>query len=731
MLRLELNKLVSSTKTLVFVALILIVNISSGLYTIYHAPQGGISLFDRSHAFDLYVQDTAEDTGRLLDAREYALLNLWFDEEGNFRQPDSDVIKKLTPATGSVSMELGYISDLKDYLDVIYGYDDYLKGIQTSADEMRQSSFAKNSSYTVRNIDDIAKRYEPLNSNRVDIYDSQGALFILKNYISVFSVVLSMVFFSLELFVRDRYDGVLPLIKSTVRSRSALFLTKSSVLSLVSSALYVLIYASNVFIAKKTMGLGNTEHRIQSIEGFFSSPWDISILDAMVLNLTAGIIGCICLSFLMAWITSRAGSIAGSIILILSVSGIEFALYHFIPFHSVYSFFSRINIFTLLDCSELLSNYYNINLAGYPVNGIVCGIITAVLLTGTGLYFGILSWNKQSSISKNHRGVINKDFVLMNLSKVAVYEWRKLLFGAHGSLCIILIIVAELLLNSYFGTYKSESDRWYEYYSESLKGPCNSIAQSEMDRIDKEFEDIYSKIAEYNEQVSKGEISHDYARFLIESIGPSTNREIGYSKAKSQFEYVKSQVSKGRGSEYVPVVPYEKLFDKDEEILCSIPLFIAISVCIPLYSSIEQRYDMWTLLGSSFLGKRRLKHKKKILLASFIVFMTIAAYLPRVLMIISVFIPEMLSAPANSISYFSEWSVIIRIWEMFIFLALFRLFGMILYGIVISKVAEKMARPSLLIIICINMTLIPCVLYYLGYDNNAFLLYFITGIYSV
>lgn len=727
MLWLELKKLIKSRRTLFLFIFTLALNTAGGLYMIYSGSEGELSSVRLSRAFDIYVKDNTEETIVFLDERQYALQNLWFDEEGNFRQPSDEDIKNLTPASGSIGLELKVISDLKEYTQSIANYDEYLAEIQISADEMKESAFARGSDYTLKNIDDVAGKYAGLDAEGVKLHASEGPAFVLKNYLSSFLETVCIIYFAAELFVRDKYEGVLPLIRAAKNSRSRLFMAKAVALCFASVIIHLALFLVNILIARLSLGLDGLDARVQSVSGFYTSPWDISIREAIGINFLARVLGMLCVSLLIAFISSAAGSIAGTVLAVLGVFGTELLLYVFIPFHSPYSLFARVNVFTIIDSSEFLANYYNINILNHPVNDVVCGILTATVLIVSSLIFGANSWNAQSAAETRRPKLLKRHAPVFISARH--YEWKKLRAAGKGALCFIVLIALELALNSWFGTFKGEEARWYELYSEGLKGPYSEKTQSAMDSLDKEFEDIYVKTAEYMEMASRGEISPDYARYLIESITPASGQSMGYSKAKNQFEYVKSQISKEHASEYVPVIPYEELFDSSEEILCSIPLFVSLSLTVPLYASIEGRYSMWTLLTSFRVGKRRIIRRKGAVLTAYTTALVLAAYLPRIIMKICAFQPSMLSSPANSLYFFSAWPEIVSILGAMGAVMLIRILGILVYSFGVFAIALRYPNPAMVITLSMIISIIPCVLNLLGYENELLLLYFVTGFY--
>ena len=109
------------------------------------------------------------------------------------------------------------------------------------------------------------------------LYNYFGAKSVLNNSISVFIVLAAALYFCMELFVSDKYDGTLALIKTTKNSRRKLFAAKTAVLCVLVFFVFTVVYASNVAIAARVYGLGDLSARIQSVAGYYTSPWNMSV----------------------------------------------------------------------------------------------------------------------------------------------------------------------------------------------------------------------------------------------------------------------------------------------------------------------------------------------------------------------------------------------------------------------------------------------------------------------
>jgi hypothetical protein len=107
----------------------------------------------------------------------------------------------------------------------------------------------------------------------------------------------------------------------------------------------------------------------------------------------------------------------------------------------------------------------------------------------------------------------------------------------------------------------------------------------------------------------------------------------------------------------------------------------------------------------------------------------ILAYAPRVVMKLSAFPLQMLSSPANSLERFSGLPDWISIGLMLLLIVALRLLIMSVYGLLLFAVSRKSPRPTLVIVLSLIVTLLPCLMNLYGYENNLLLLYVVTGVY--
>lgn len=708
----ELKKLVINRRTVLIAIAVILLNAVCSQYISYiRADKAtGLTARDLSNAFSFYVNDSAEDTLEALEEKQGAIMRLWIDEDGNVRIPSEEQIRELTPTTGSLAKELNCISAIYEYAEQIEGYGEYLDNIQKNAEEIQQSPFARRADYTIRNINDTAERYRDLGPESVVLYNYIGAESVLNNSISAFVVLAAALYFGIELFVSDKYDGTLTLIKTTKNSRGKLFAAKTSVLCVAVFVVFTVVYASDIAFASRVYGLGDLSVRIQSVAGYYTSPWNMSVGECMVFSYAAGLLGVISLSLLIALFCIATGSIIGSVGLTAGVFLIEYAAYRFVPYYSPFSIISRINLFSLADVRGIFADYANINICNYPVNNLTCAVISFVIFLLLGTILGNNAWVNMNVINESPACVQHRERKTVRVCSAFGYEMRKLLVHSNGAVCIFLLFAAQILLCVSFGTYESNSDRWYKLYSEGLTGPYSSETQAAMDGIDAEFEAIKRQIDEYQEKAANGEISEDYARYLIEAITPGSDQITGHRKAKAQFEYIKKQASDGKASEYVPAVSYEKLLDRDEEILTSIPLLIVISACIPIYASVEKRYGMESIITSTSEGRIRVRRKKRLSVILYSVAAVFFAYAPRVIMKLMAFPLQMLGSSANSLECFERVPDQISLGLILLAILIVRLMSVCIYCLLLFTASRNVSRPTFVIVLSLIVTLIPCLI---------------------
>ena len=96
----------------------------------------------------------------------------------------------------------------------------------------------------------------------------------------------------------------------------------------------------------------------------------------------------------------------------------------------------------------------------------------------------------------------------------------------------------------------------------------------------------------------------------------------------------------------------------------------------------------------------------------------------------SAFPLQMLGSPANSLECFASVPDWISIGLILLAIAALRLLVISIYCLLLFDVSRNSSRPTLVIVLSLIVSLLPCLMNLYGYENDLLLLFAVTGLYS-
>lgn len=272
--------------------------------------------------------------------------------------------------------QLSYFEEYKAYWDDFYA----------RAEAMQQISIWKDAaSYSNRNI---KKTVADFSSLRLDLQPGQeeGINDLGSCFWTDCLMLLFLLFQSCSIWKWEKENRAQLLLQTCKYGTWKLAVVKLLTAILGATVFFVFLYGTNYVLCWKLSGYGGFERSIQSIESFRNC------------NLSLSVGQYICLLFVTKWIAFLAVMIFLSMLLLVfdgmffptCVSLIffllEYLLYTRIGEHEALRILRTANIFTFLDTSEVIGNYRNFNVFGYPVNRMTLWAdMAGILMSFTGL----------------------------------------------------------------------------------------------------------------------------------------------------------------------------------------------------------------------------------------------------------------------------------------------------------------------------------------------------------
>lgn len=731
MIRYEFQKLFSQKLTIVILAVLLGLN---GIL-VWHTATEPLSetstatRMDISRVYESYSGFTAEEMVTDLDAWMEAYRGLWYvDEEGNFHQPTQEQLDELLVFTDRIGTDAGLRSQVLTQVQALSGYEAYLDSVQENAERLSKSKLYSNKNgFAYRNLMKTAEVYQPLYAVEVTPGDSSAVTMGLEGHTTTVLLLFSMVLIVLNLTLVEREEGLLLLIKPTVNGRLGMITGKIWTLVLSLLVLTLFFYGTNLSITGQLFGFGDLSRSIQSLDGYMTSPWMISVGQYIGLYLAARYLGIMTVGLLFFLICIAAKSRIPACMIGALVLVVELALYFGIPYHSWLSILRQMNLAALLDTRSFFNDYLCLNIFGFPISITVCALAACALVSGVSIFASCRRWCREENIeSVRSRKHISRWSGIS--TSLLGHETYKLLVTCKGGILLVFLVLIQIISYSDMKAYELESEVWYQHYAEILRGDYSEENAGYLAEVQASFDAVYEQQQEYYAQADRGEISREYASFLASKIAPSNSQEEGFRRAMLQYEYLKTQVEAGKRVQFLSTTGYDYLLDDiTSDVLDAAKLCFVLAVCFSVYFTMEDTSGMMRLIHPSPVGKRKVMGCKLLVCCGYLLFICAVAFIPRIWGSISIYPIIDGDYCAVSLPQFASLPDGISIMEALALMNGSRLLGVLVLTLAIALLSNRIKSPTPVLITTLIVLELPVFLYLLGVTGELLLLPLITG----
>lgn len=658
-----------------------------------------------------------------------AYQGLWYvDDDGNFHQPTQAQLDAMTVFTEKIGLDAGIRSAILNHVQALNGYESYLDSVQETAQRLSASSlYANENSFAHRNLKKTAQVYLPLYDVVLTTGDSSGVKLAFEGHTTTVLLLFAMVMIVLILTRAEREEGLLSLVKPTVHGRLGLIGAKIITLLLVLLVLTILFYSENLLLTGWLFGFENWGRSIQSLDGYLTSPWAITVGEYVPLFLFAKYLGLItaALVFFIACVVMPgrvAACITGAGILL-----IELGLYVGIPYHSYLSPLRQMNLAAGLDTVTFFCDYLNVNCFGFPVSISAASLAASAVIMSGSIWYSCRCWCREETIMAASRKKRKTRKVRISTSLLG-HEAYKLLITCRGGLLLAVLILVQMFCYSGMNAYELESEIWYQQYVTQFRGAYSEVyLQAIQDALDW-MESVYEQQAEYYAMADRGEISREYASYLAGKIEPSNSQEEALHRSKAQYDYLTAQREQGKQVSFLSTTEYNYLLDDEaSDVFDSAKLSFVLAVCFSIYFTMEDTSGMMLLIRPSPMGKRKVLGRKLIVCCGYLIAVWAVSFLPRIFGSAAIYPLNDLDFPAASLPQFASMPDGISIGEALVLMNVSRLLGAVIVTIGIALLAVKIKNPTSVLIVSLLIQELPVFLNFLNVTGEILLLPLLTG----
>ncbi len=585
----------------------------------------------------------------------------------------------------------------------------------------------------MKNIDRTVADYAKLKEVQLEIVNDKPLVAVLEfDLIHYIICVLSI--FVVFGFIEERKRGLWNVIYSTSNGRHILALNRAITLAIAvivsTVVMYTLLFGLSFIIYG---GLEDIFCSVQSIEKFKNFIFPLSQFSFLLLYISINIMTQLAIAFLFWFVMTliQNRNIALGVTAIIFVA--EFGFYKLLPIQSNFAVIKCLNVFYLLDPTEAIIKYYNLNVFSLLINlyrMIIISSITAILLFS--VITIIISGNKYpqktpSKLESLLHNVFSKIstlyWVIVEKLTITSIELYKIIIIQKGWIVLLTFVyVLSVSVNTnelYFSGADSIVNSFYENYS----GLITDETRKYVSDLENEIMIINRELEKAHDDYINGNITYDeYIKFVLKSDAYDSKRE-ALGTIQAHIDYATMNKANEIDAWLVNPNGYNELLNtagfSRQQNYAMLSVFCIIIIISGLFS-FEKRSLMNNTIMSTYNGRQYLFYKKIKCATILTVFIWFYTYAMEIVGVCTRYPLSNLDAPIKSLEFFSGINFNCTIGVFLAFLYLFRLLILLSVSYIVCYISSRTCYEYS-IIISLILLIVPSLLYVLGIDIFLYL----------
>lgn len=686
-----------------------------------------IDNLDRYHELEEQYKNNLEGLKEL----EEELINynsiyyMYIENDNNYMVIDDEekeIIEKFNKSIYSndinkLNLDLYLIEILSDQINHVNTYKDYLKSVEEDKDKLlKVSIFHKKGSFSYNNIIKTAEDFQKLNSVETTPAIEKGVTAISNYWISDLSILLIIIILSINIFLQERENEILNLLKANKKGRQPLIITKLITMILSVTIITAFVYFSLIIISNKLYGFGDIDRSVQSISNFRECNLLISVKEYLVLFIIFKIFTSIMISVIVTMIIQLNKNVTKSYIAVVTFILLSYMFYKFIPFNSALNALKYINIFSFLAVGKLVGEYININFFTKAINLFSIYKIMLVTVLPTFIGINILIFIKEKDIKGKE---FNLNIFLKLKSKISRMTIPSTLFFneiykiiiENKAYVVILIAVFISISNININEERSYDNDTiiYKNYINKLSGVLTQGKEKYLEREQQKLYSIGDQKLKNEYLLQKNKITRDEYEKKSLKLEILNKKVEAFDEVYNQYQYLKYiKDTKNINVHFIDKNIKEELFNLKSELNNGIYLSILLIIILSNIFSKEYKSGAIILIQGS-------KERKKLFLYKFIIsyiittILLILVYIPTYINVIDEFGIEFLKAPIQSIEQYMNISANLTIIQFIILESILKCIGVMCITTCIVCLS-LLSKNHITTIIISTILLIPSIL---------------------
>ncbi len=599
-------------------------------------------------------------------------------------------------------------------VDTVYSYDEYREEIDRTAIRMQTSPIFTDSHFAKHNAKKTAEAFSNLNISNLRFNSSKGVTLATKNGITPIYLLVACLFICFLVYIRDKDNNTLSLLRTMRKGRKHLMLSKiisALILGLVTT---FILSVSSYLTGYVLYGYGDINMPVQSIFGFQSCIFELSVLQYLIAYIPILMLSVIFILTLMMFFFVLIKDAIVGIIIIASTFTISIVMHNLISSVSFFSIFKFLNLYFLLDAGKIVGNYLNINMIGYPLSFMPIFFITVI---AGSVFLSLVTINIfkeqkdiQGSYLKRNIGKIKTNKVKKINSGIFRYEaYKCIIINPVLPILIIFLLVQLLSVRAYPPEQRlATKDYIYMYYMKMLEGPIS-------DEKTRTLKEMLEEVQKENIQEASS-LNRDKISVILNLI--SKDASLNLLKDSAEDTNIKNRIS------FVYEKGYDEFF-KDSYLSRQAALYslILIILCIADIFAMEKKNNTLSIITSTVHGRKRTFIYKSVIsyITAFLIMS--AVYIPLIIKIARESGFSYLNVPVACIDGMKNIPVNVSISDYFILLFALKLAGLIISASVINFISHITGNRVMTIAITLPLIGIPAFMAFMGISSFSDILF--------
>lgn len=599
-------------------------------------------------------------------------------------------------------------SAVKSEVTDILGYDAYVSGIVSAADDLRVVSIFQNkNSFSLRNAEKLAEIYGALPKIETKVNPVRGVVMATQFGGTDLLVFVFLTYIVFSMVIREKEMGQLLLTRTTLHGHARHGWNKILVCGAASLLTVSALEATNLILASHWYGLGDLGRSIQSVPEYQACIFPISVGEFLVLFLLFKIFVLFLMSVIVFFLASASSSLIKFILLFIAVFGTEGILYFAIPGNSYLCLLKYLNLFAVFGSYSLLGNYLSLNLFGWPVwyLPVYLSIAGLLMLLFGGL--GVWAYATRSGTGaerrpgKRIRLFPEKTISLFLQECYKLFYCEKVVWILAGA--VLLQIVTYQPMREFFAT---QEDTYFKQYMYLLEGPYGE----DKERMIQEEQETYDEMTRKMQAAVAA--NPDLAELIGRKYQEETRQFSVLPRLRTHAAYLEEKKGAFLYDTGYRILTNDDIGKADNNRL-SIWANLLMILCTGFLFSTDYQAGMNYLQRATVRGRKELTLRK--VLTGTLVLTAIFAllYVPFFFNVLTTYGTRGMMFPACSMTHL-QWcpagiSILGYLGLMLFFRFVF-LFGKM---ILMFLIAAKVKSSAYTMVICAGLYVAPLLLFYL------------------